>query len=51
VLLTGAPEGGWGLGGYANTHAGLVSAARAQIEDLGKNSPGTPPSSRLPGPA
>ena len=51
VLLTGAPEGGWGLGGHANTNAGLVSAARAQIADLGKNSPGTSPSSRPPGPA
>jgi hypothetical protein len=27
VLLTGAPEGGWGLGGHADTNAGLVSAA------------------------
>jgi hypothetical protein len=51
MLLTGAPEGGQGLGGYANTNAGLVSAARAQIEELGKNSPGTPPSSRPPVPA
>jgi len=34
-----------------DTNAGLVSAARAQIEELGKKSPGTPPSSRLPGPA
>ena len=51
MLLTGAPEGRWGLGGHANTNAGLVSAARAQIEELGKKSPGTPPSSRLPGPA
>jgi hypothetical protein len=51
VLLTGAPEGGWGLGGHANTNAGLVSAARARIEELGKNSPGTSPSSRPPGPA
>src|SRR5216683_2447283 len=51
VLLTGAPEGGWGLGGHANTNAELVSAARAQIAELGKNSPGTSPSSRPPGPA
>jgi hypothetical protein len=43
VLLSGAPEGGWGLGGHANTEAGLVSAARAQIAELGKNSPGTSP--------
>jgi phenylpyruvate tautomerase PptA (4-oxalocrotonate tautomerase family) len=41
VLLTEAPEGGWGLGGHANTNAELVSAARAQIAELSKNSPGT----------
>jgi phenylpyruvate tautomerase PptA (4-oxalocrotonate tautomerase family) len=41
VLLTEAPEGGWGLGGHANTNAELVSAARAQIAELTKNSPGT----------
>lgn len=27
MLLTGAPEGSWGLGGHANTNAELVSAA------------------------
>ena len=31
VLLTEAPEGGWGLSGHANTNAELVAAARAQI--------------------
>jgi hypothetical protein len=31
--------------GHANTNAELVSAARAQIAELGKNSPGTSPSS------
>ena len=41
VLLTEAPEGGWGLGGHANTNEELVSAARAQIAELSKNSPGT----------
>jgi phenylpyruvate tautomerase PptA (4-oxalocrotonate tautomerase family) len=41
VLLTEAPEGGWGLSGHANTNAELVSAARAQIAELSKNSPGT----------
>jgi hypothetical protein len=46
VLLTEAPEGGWGLGEHANTDAELVSAARAQIAELGKNSPGTSSSSR-----
>jgi phenylpyruvate tautomerase PptA (4-oxalocrotonate tautomerase family) len=31
VLLTEATEGGWGLGGHANTNEELVAAARAQI--------------------
>jgi hypothetical protein len=30
---------GWGLAGHANTNAELVSAARAQIAELGKNPP------------
>ena len=34
VLLTEAVEGGWGLGGHANTNAELIDAARAQIADL-----------------
>jgi phenylpyruvate tautomerase PptA (4-oxalocrotonate tautomerase family) len=34
VLLTEAPEGGWGLQGHANTNAELVTAARAQIAQL-----------------
>ena len=34
VLLTEAAEGGWGLGGHANTNAELVQAARAQIAQL-----------------
>lgn len=34
VLLTEAVEGGWGLGGHANTNEELVTAARAQIADL-----------------
>jgi phenylpyruvate tautomerase PptA (4-oxalocrotonate tautomerase family) len=34
VLLTEAPEGGWGLKGHANTNAELVAAARAQIAEL-----------------
>jgi len=51
VLLTEAPEGGWDLGGHANTNAKLVSAARAQIAELSKNSPGRSLSSRPPGPA
>jgi phenylpyruvate tautomerase PptA (4-oxalocrotonate tautomerase family) len=35
VLLTEAPEGGWGLAGHANTNAELIAAARAQIAELG----------------
>jgi phenylpyruvate tautomerase PptA (4-oxalocrotonate tautomerase family) len=35
VLLTEAPDGGWGLHGQASTNAELVSAARAQIAELG----------------
>jgi phenylpyruvate tautomerase PptA (4-oxalocrotonate tautomerase family) len=31
VLLTEAPEGGWGLWGHAHTNEELVSAARAEI--------------------
>ena len=34
VLLTEAVEGGWGLGGHANTNEELVVAARAQIAAL-----------------
>jgi phenylpyruvate tautomerase PptA (4-oxalocrotonate tautomerase family) len=34
VLLTEAPEGGWGLAGHANTNAELVAAARAQLAEL-----------------
>jgi phenylpyruvate tautomerase PptA (4-oxalocrotonate tautomerase family) len=34
VLLTEAPEGGWGLAGHANTNADLVAAARAQLAEI-----------------
>jgi phenylpyruvate tautomerase PptA (4-oxalocrotonate tautomerase family) len=34
VLLTEAPDGGWGLSGHAHTNAELVTAARAQIAAL-----------------
>ena len=34
VLLTEAPDGGWGLNGHANTNQELVAAARAQIASL-----------------
>ncbi len=35
VLLTEAPDGGWGLAGHANTNEELVAAARAQIAEIG----------------
>src|SRR5438270_7375593 len=31
VLLTESPEGGWGVGGHANTGADLAAAARAEL--------------------
>jgi|SRR5579862_10035608 len=34
VLLTEAPQGGWGLKGHASTNEELVAAARAQIAEL-----------------
>ena len=34
VLITEAPDGGWGLGGHANTNAELIAAARAQLAEL-----------------
>lgn len=34
VLLTEAPEGGWGLHGKAHTNEELVAAARAEIASL-----------------
>ena len=39
VLLTEAPDGGWGLGGHANTNDELVAAARAQIASLRAGQP------------
>ena len=35
VLLTEAPEGGWGLWGHAHTNEELVAAARADMAKLG----------------
>ena len=43
VLLTEAPEGGWGLKGHANTNEELVTAARAEIASLAARSPNPPP--------
>jgi phenylpyruvate tautomerase PptA (4-oxalocrotonate tautomerase family) len=34
VLLTQAPDGGWGLAGHANTNDELVALARAEIANL-----------------
>jgi phenylpyruvate tautomerase PptA (4-oxalocrotonate tautomerase family) len=34
VLLTEAPDGGWGLAGHAHTNEELVAAARAEIARL-----------------
>jgi len=39
VLLTEAPDGGWGLGGHAHTNDELVAAARAQIASLQAGKP------------
>jgi phenylpyruvate tautomerase PptA (4-oxalocrotonate tautomerase family) len=39
VLLTEAPDGGWGLNGHANTNEELVTAARAQIANLQAGQP------------
>jgi len=39
VLLTEAPEGGWGLAGHAHTNAELVTAARAEIARLSSGAP------------
>jgi phenylpyruvate tautomerase PptA (4-oxalocrotonate tautomerase family) len=33
VLLTEAPEGGWGIAGHANTQADIAAAARAAVAD------------------
>jgi len=39
VLLTEAPDGGWGLKGHAITNEELVLAARAQLADLSAQEP------------
>jgi phenylpyruvate tautomerase PptA (4-oxalocrotonate tautomerase family) len=39
VLLTEAPDGGWGLKGHAHTNEELVAAARAEIASLAAPSP------------
>jgi phenylpyruvate tautomerase PptA (4-oxalocrotonate tautomerase family) len=41
VLLTESPEGGWGIGGHANTGADIAQAARAELAELaGKGNDG-----------
>ena len=42
VLLTEAPDGGWGLAGHANTNEELVAAARAQLASLRAGQPSPP---------
>jgi len=32
VLITESPEGGWGIGGHANTSADIVASARAALQ-------------------
>lgn len=44
VLLTEAPDGGWGIAGHANTNEELVQAARAQLASLRSATPGEPAS-------
>jgi hypothetical protein len=39
LLLTEAPDGGWGLAGHANTNEELVAAALAKIADLRAQKP------------
>ncbi|HLK43985.1 MAG TPA: hypothetical protein VKV34_11635 [Thermoleophilia bacterium] len=34
VLITESPDGGWGIGGHANTGADIAQAAREQIAEI-----------------
>lgn len=36
VLITESPDGGWGIGGHANTGADIAQAARAQLAAMAK---------------
>jgi phenylpyruvate tautomerase PptA (4-oxalocrotonate tautomerase family) len=36
VLIYESPEGGWGIGGHANTGADIAQAARAQLAAVSK---------------
>ena len=40
VLLTEAPDGGWGLAGHANTNTELITAARAEIAKIAADQQG-----------
>jgi phenylpyruvate tautomerase PptA (4-oxalocrotonate tautomerase family) len=33
VLITESPDGGWGIGGHANTGADIAAAARQEIAE------------------
>jgi phenylpyruvate tautomerase PptA (4-oxalocrotonate tautomerase family) len=33
VLITESPEGGWGIGGHANTAADIAEAARCELSE------------------
>ncbi|HTE68661.1 MAG TPA: hypothetical protein VK942_07880, partial [Actinomycetes bacterium] len=48
VLLTEAPDGGWGLDGHANTNQELVAAARAQLASLQAGQPAADEQRRAP---
>jgi phenylpyruvate tautomerase PptA (4-oxalocrotonate tautomerase family) len=39
VVLTEAPDGGWGLWGHAHTNAELVAAARREMAQAAQTSP------------
>jgi phenylpyruvate tautomerase PptA (4-oxalocrotonate tautomerase family) len=41
VLITESPEGGWGIGGHANTGADIVAAARAALAAIAAKKPQT----------
>jgi phenylpyruvate tautomerase PptA (4-oxalocrotonate tautomerase family) len=40
VVLTEAPDGGWGLWGHAHTNAELVAAARRELAQAVQSAPG-----------
>jgi phenylpyruvate tautomerase PptA (4-oxalocrotonate tautomerase family) len=39
VLITESPEGGWGIGGHANTQADIAAAARAALAESSEVAP------------